>query len=117
MPRFGPLLNKIHEKLEEAKISDLNHELGKLAQGSAAYFGSLKADAGSLLTHRLWRPTRPSTTGLSKSVSLPTGFQRAAENNNVRWRHCCSLRYMRLGITLCIAGNDSSKVDAWVQRP
>lgn len=86
MPRFGPLLNKIHEKLEEAKISDLNHELGKLAQGSAAYFGSLKADAGSLLTTKLWRPTTSrSSTGLSKSVSLPTGFQRAAENNNVRY--------------------------------
>jgi hypothetical protein len=85
MPRFGPLLNKIHEKLEEAKISDLNHELGKLAQGSAAYFGSLKADAGSLLTNKFWRPSSRPAGGLSKSVSLPTGFQRAAENNNVRF--------------------------------
>ena len=82
MPRFG-LFNKIHEKLEEAKISDLNYELGKFAQGSAAYFGSLKADA-SLLTNKFWKSNSRQTSGLSKSVSLPTGFQRTPENNNLR---------------------------------
>jgi hypothetical protein len=86
MPRFGPFFNKIHEKLEEAKISDLNHELGKLAQGSAAYWGSFKSDAGSLFkagSSKIWSGGRP-TSGLSKSVSLPTGFQRPSDNNNVR---------------------------------
>jgi len=38
MSRFAPFLSKIQEKLEEAKISDLNHELGKFAQESANYF-------------------------------------------------------------------------------
>jgi hypothetical protein len=89
MPRF-PFFNKIHEKLEEAKISDLNHELGKLAQESAAYWGSFKANSGSLFkagSSKLWsggRPVAPSA-GLSKSVSLPTGFQRTNDNNNIRF--------------------------------
>ena len=98
MPRFGPFFNKIHEKLEEAKISDLNHELGKLAQGSAAYWGSFKADAGSLFksgSSKLWSGGRHNApSGLPKSVSLPAGFARSSDNNNTRylgaahkWRH------------------------------
>ena len=83
MPRFGSFFNKINEKLEEAKISDLNHELGKWVQGSHVYLGTFKSDAlnaGSKLkteSKRLWRTGGFSSTsskaaaGLPKSVSLP----------------------------------------------
>ena len=82
MPRFGSFFNKINEKLEEAKISDLNHELGKWVQGSNSYLGSFKSDAftvGSKLkneSRRLWRTggglgSSKSSSGIPKSVSLP----------------------------------------------
>ena len=84
MPRFGSIFNKINEKLEEAKISDLNHELGKWVQGSNSYLGNFKSDAftvGSKLkteSRRLWRTgggfgslTSKSSSGIPKSVSLP----------------------------------------------
>ena len=83
MPRFGSFFNKINEKLEEAKISDLNHELGKLVQGSHVYLGSFKSDAlnaGSKFrteSKRLWRTggfsssNTKTSSGLPKSVSLP----------------------------------------------
>lgn len=91
MPRFAPFLSKIQEKLEEAKISDLNHELGKFAQGSAAYWGNLRTDAGSYFktgSTKFWGGTRNKAPpgGLSKSISLPTGFRsvepRQTDNNN-----------------------------------
>ena len=84
MPRFGSIFNKINEKLEEAKISDLNHELGKWVQGSNSYLGNFKSDAftvGSKLkteSRRFWRTgggfgslTSKSSSGIPKSVSLP----------------------------------------------
>ena len=83
MPRFGSFFSKINEKLEEAKISDLNHELGKWVQGSNVYLGSIKSGAlnvGSKLktdSKRLWGTGGFSSTssktsaGLPKSVSLP----------------------------------------------
>ena len=83
MPRFGSIFSKINEKLEEAKISDLNHELGKWVQGSNSYLGSFKSDAftvGSKLkteSRRLWRTggsglgSSKSSSGIPKSVSLP----------------------------------------------
>ena len=81
MPRFGSIFNKINEKLEEAKISDLNHELGKWVQGSNSYLGNFKSDAftvGSKLkteSRRLWRTGggfgSKSSSGIPKSVSLP----------------------------------------------
>ena len=83
MPRFGSIFNKINEKLEEAKISDLNHELGKWVQGSNSYLGSFKADAltvGSKLkteSRRLWgtggfsSSASKTSSGIPKSVSLP----------------------------------------------
>lgn len=51
MSRFAPFLSKIQEKLEEAKISDLNHELGKLAQESANYLGNIKAKSYFRVCH------------------------------------------------------------------
>lgn len=104
MPRFGSLLSKINEKLEEAKISDLNHELGKWVHGSQTYLGNLRSDAaavGSIIRSesgrfassasssgkRLFRPTSAAaaspTAGpgcggsLPKSLSLPS-FSAAA---------------------------------------
>ena len=81
MPRFGSFFNKINEKLEEAKISDLNHELGKWVQGSNSYLGNFKSDAftvGSKLkteSKRFWRTGggfgSKSSSGIPKSVSLP----------------------------------------------
>ena len=83
MPRFGSFFNRINEKLEEAKISDLNHELGKWVQGSNAYLGSFKSDAitvGSKLkteSKRLWgtggfnTSSSKTSSGIPKSVSLP----------------------------------------------
>ena len=83
MPRFGSFFNKINEKLEEAKISDINHELGKWVQGSNSYLGGFKSDAltvGSKLkteSRRLWRAggfsssSSKTSSGIPKSVSLP----------------------------------------------
>ena len=83
MPRFGSFFSKLNEKLEEAKISDLNHELGKFVQGSHVYLGNFKSDAfnvGSRLkTHsrKIWRASdtpgagAKTSSGLPKSISLP----------------------------------------------
>ena len=78
MPRFGSIFNKINEKLEEAKISDLNHELGKWVQGSNAYLGSFKSGAitvGSKLkteSKGIWR-----TGGFGSSSSKPSGIPKS----------------------------------------
>ena len=36
--KFGTLFSKLEQKFEEAKISDLNHELGKWVQGTSTAF-------------------------------------------------------------------------------
>lgn len=87
MPRFGSFLTKINEKLEEAKISDLNHELGKWVQGSHAYLGHFKSDAANVgsrfkaeshrLGGRIWSKNAAGSSGssgggLPKSLSLPS---------------------------------------------
>ena len=81
MPRFGSLFSKINEKLEEAKISDLNHELGKWVQGSHALVDNFKADAanvGSILKSESNRiggrffGSGNKAKGVPKSLSLPS---------------------------------------------
>ena len=84
MPRFGSFLTKINEKLEEAKISDLNHELGKWVQGSHAYLDNFKSDAANVgnliktesnrIGGRLWSRGNQSGSGggIPKSLSLPS---------------------------------------------
>ena len=44
--KFGTLFSKLEQKFEEAKISDLNHELGKWVQGtSTAFVDNFRYDA------------------------------------------------------------------------
>ena len=65
--KFGTLFSKLEQKFEEAKISDLNHELGKWVQGtSTAFVDNFRGQS---------RPKfgqKPGGSGLPKSLSLPS---------------------------------------------
>lgn len=61
MPKFGSVLSSLQSKIEEARISDLNYELGKFVQDTKCYFSSaFKGNSATL---------RPSS--VPKSTSLP----------------------------------------------
>ncbi len=58
MPRFGSVLSSLQTKIEEARISDLNYELGKLVQDTKCYFSSTFRGTSTL------RPNVPKSTSL-----------------------------------------------------
>ena len=69
MPKFGSLLSKLNEKLEEAKISDLNHELGKWVQGkSDAFVREIRGERTSVLVTNARSSAAAAGGGVSKSL-------------------------------------------------
>lgn len=76
MPKFGSVFSTLQAKLEEARISDINYELGKLAQESKAYVTSWKPDSFGF-----WRRPQPPSS-VPKSTSLPVFPHSGGTNNN-----------------------------------
>lgn len=100
MPKFGSVFSTLQAKLEEARISDLNHELGKWAQESKAYVSSFKTDSIGFRPSSLWR--RP-TSNVPKSTSVPAGltlFPTSRNNSCSRFNDKKSDRYQYRSSTL-----------------
>jgi hypothetical protein len=74
MPRLGGVFSALQAKLEEARISDLNYELGKWAQESRAYVSSFRHDG--------LRPWRRSSSATSSSVPKSTSLPAFPSSNN-----------------------------------
>lgn len=59
MPKFGSVLSSLQAKLEEARVSNLNYELGRFVQDTKCYLSSTFKGPGNSLS------------GIPKSTSLP----------------------------------------------
>ena len=78
MPKFGSVFSTLQAKIEEARISDLNYELGKFVQDTKCYLTSFKSQ------HSFGTAVRSS---VPKSTSLPVFPEAAAgvqKSNQVR---------------------------------
>ena len=69
MPKFGNVISSLQAKIEEARISDLNYELGKLVQDTKCYISSTFKGSGGVV-----RGSVPKSTSLPLFPS--TGFGR-----------------------------------------
>jgi len=74
MPKFGSVLSSLQAKLEEARVSNLNYELGRFVQDTKCYLSSTFKGPGNSLS------------GIPKSTSLPVfpaGYnKRVSESKN-----------------------------------
>lgn len=72
MPRFGSVLSSLQSKIEEARISDLNYELGKLVQDTKCYFSTTFRSSSNSFRASVPKSTSlplfPASHHLSKSV-------------------------------------------------
>ena len=70
MPKFGNVLSSLQAKLEEARVSNLNYELGRFVQDTKCYFSST---------------FKGNSLSIPKSTSLPlfpASYNRVSESNN-----------------------------------
>ena len=70
MPKFGSVLSSLQAKLEEARVSNLNYELGRFVQDTKCYFSST---------------FKGNSLSIPKSTSLPlfpASYNRVSESNN-----------------------------------
>jgi len=76
MPKFGSVLSSLQAKLEEARVSNLNYELGRFVQDTKCYLSSTFKGPGNSLA------------GIPKSTSLPVfpagNNRRVSESKNQR---------------------------------
>lgn len=73
MPKFGSVLSSLQAKLEEARVSNLNYELGRFVQDTKCYLSSTFKGPGNTIG------------GIPKSTSLPlfpAGYNKRVSESN-----------------------------------
>ena len=86
MPKFGSVLSSLQAKLEEARVSNLNYELGRFVQDTKCYLSSTFKGPGNNIA------------GIPKSTSLPlfpAGYNKRVSDSNKQGK----LKYCFISLT------------------
>ena len=81
MPKFGSVLSSLQAKLEEARVSNLNYELGRFVQDTKCYLSSTFKGPGNTIG------------GIPKSTSLPlfpAGYNKRVSESNKQGKLICT---------------------------